>query len=95
MHLHESVFFGIVFFLLGIFFAPTMSLAGMSVSAVAIAGSLGWVAYKKGSVRLGWLATLALMGILGGLYWTGYNVHQRDQIAPLIGIQAAIRAHVI
>jgi len=95
MHLHESVFFGIVFFLLGIFFAPAMSLAGMLASSMIIAGSLGWIAYKKGSVRLGWLATLALLGILGGLYWTGYNVHQQDQIAPLIGTQAAIRAHVV
>lgn len=94
MHLHESVFFGIVFFLVGVFFAPTMNLFGLTLLICIAAGVIGAVAYKKNHARAIWMAALMLCGIIGAIYWTGYNTYRHDQVAPFVGKKVELVGHV-
>lgn len=95
MRIHESVFWGIVFFLIGIFIAPVTSGAGRAAGVAVVAGVAGLIAHKKKNVRVVWMAALMPCIIVGGVYWTGYNGQQRDRVLPLIGRQVAVHAHVV
>ena len=94
MRLHESVFFGIVFFLVGVFLAPTTDLLGLALAIGILAGVIGGVAYKKNHVRAMWVAALMLCGVVGATYWTGYNTCRHDQVTPLIGEKVVLVGHV-
>lgn len=95
MHIHESVFWGIIFFLVGVFLAPVMHLAPLSIATIVIAAMAGVVGYKKRNARIGWMAALTLCVILGAVYWTGYNVHEQNKIGSLLDKDVTIRGHVI
>ena len=94
MHLHESVFWGIVFFLVGVFLAPATDLLGLAIAVGVAAGIIGAMAYKKNHVRAMWVAALMLCGIVGATYWTGYNTYRHDQVVPLIGEKVVLVGHV-
>ncbi len=95
MHIHESVFWGIVFFLMGVFIAPAASLAAVAVATgiIAVAGSL--VGYRKRNKRIVWIAMLALLAAVGAMYWTGYNTYQKNKVASVVGRNGAITGHVV
>ena len=92
MHLHESVFWGIVFFLVGIFLAPSIRLAALAI--ITIVGA-GVAAYRGGSKRIAWFAALVSFVVIGAMYWVGYNVHQKNKTVTLIGKRATITGHVL
>lgn len=95
MHIHESVFWGIIFFLVGVFFAPVIHLAPLSTATIMVAAMVGVVGYKKRNARIGWMAALTLCVILGAVYWTGYNAHEQNKVRPLLGKDTTIQGHVI
>lgn len=95
MHIHEIVFWGIVFFLIGVLLAPMTSLALLAIMIV-LATMIGEViAWRKRTAKGRWVALLLLWGIVGGVYWTGYNVVRKDRVAPLIGTQAMLTGYAI
>lgn len=95
MHIHESVFWGIVFFLVGILLTSPENFVAITIAIVVIATGIGLFAYQKRNKRTAWFAGLALCTIIGAMYWTGYNVHQKNKTAPLIGKQVTITGHVL
>ncbi|KKT43166.1 MAG: ComEC/Rec2-related protein [Candidatus Wolfebacteria bacterium GW2011_GWE2_44_13] len=94
MRIHESVFWGIVFFLVGTFLAPSMRLIGITILVGVFALALGLFAYRKKNKRMLWFAILATGTIFGAMYWTGFNVYQKNKIIELIGDKGAIEGHV-
>lgn len=95
MHIHESAFWGIVFFLVGVFMVPVVNLATWTISIGIGVAVFIFFAYRKRMVRAAWFAGLTLFAIIGALYWTGYNVHQKNKVVSLLGKRATITAHVI
>lgn len=94
MRIHESTFWGIIFFLAGVFIVPSSSLSGITVITTLLIMIGGVVAYKKRSVRIRWFIGLMGLVIIGAMYWTGYNVHQKNKIVPLLGRQTTVLGHV-
>lgn len=95
MHIHEAVFWGIVFFLTGIFLASVMPLAAMTIMIASIALVVGVIAWRHKAKRWTWIASLLVWGVIGGMYWVGCNVVQRDRVALLVGAQTSITGHVV
>ncbi len=94
MHIHESVFWGILGFLIGVGIGPVMGLAVIAMVNVLLMISGALFAYQKRNKRIAWFAALSLCISVGAIYWNGYNVHQLDLVKGLFNVKTTITGHV-
>lgn len=95
MHIHKAAFWGIVFFLVGVFLAPSVKLIGIVIVTMIAMIVLGSVAYRTKSRRMQFAVFLAGLMFVGAIYCNSYNTQQRNKTAGLIGKHIEATAHVI
>ncbi len=94
MRIHESVFWGIIFLLTGVFIAPSIKIGGILLLVTLAIVALFVTAQRKKSVQMQKYAALVGLILAGALYWSGYNRMHKNETAPLIGTGGSVTGHV-
>lgn len=95
MRIHEGVFWGSIFFLIGVFLTPSIKLAGIGGLTMIVMMMFGVAACRAKNSKMMYLTFLAGLLFVGALYCSGYNNWQKNKTAGLIGRHIEATAHVI